>query len=224
MRLRLLGPVEFVKAISISAHADRRHNMSEKVVTAKGEVVQDPPLLKWLLSNPKAGWLWLIPRIWLGVVWFGHGQEKLVDPKWMQTGETLQGFWAKAVEGSQGGRPTIAFEWYRNFIQWLLDTQSYTWFSKVVVYGELIVGILLVIGAFTGFAALAGGFMNWNYMMAGSASTNPMLFLTAVGLIMAWKVAGYIGADYFLLRALGTPWHGKPAGTSSQQFQRPVTR
>jgi len=49
--------------------------------------------------------------------------------------------------------------------------------------------------------------MNWNYMMAGSASTNPMLFVISVGLILAWKVAGRIGADYFLLPAIGTPWH-----------------
>lgn len=35
-----------------------------------------------------------------------------------------------------------------------------------------------------------------------------MLFVTAVALILAWKVAGYIGADYFLLRWIGTPWRG----------------
>jgi thiosulfate dehydrogenase [quinone] large subunit len=202
----------------------RRPLMSERVVTEKGEIVQDPPMLKALLNNPKAGWFWLIPRVWLGIVWFRHAQEKLVDPQWMQTGETLKGFWENAVKGFEGGRPNIAFDWYRSFIQWLLDTQSYTWFSKLVAYGELIVGILLIVGAFTGLAALAGGFMNWNYMMAGSASTNPMLFLAAVGLIMAWKVAGYIGADYFLLRYLGTPWHGKPANTASPSVRTTATR
>ncbi|MBT4003565.1 MAG: hypothetical protein HOF10_09660 [Chloroflexi bacterium] len=51
--------------------------------------------------------------------------------------------------------------------------------------------------------------MNWNFMMAGSASTNPMLFVVALGLILAWKVAGYIGADRFLLRWIGTPWKEK---------------
>ncbi len=33
------------------------------------------------------------------------------------------------------------------------------------------------------------------YLMAGSASTNPMPFVVAVGLILAWKGAGRIGAD-----------------------------
>jgi len=51
--------------------------------------------------------------------------------------------------------------------------------------------------------------MNWNFMMAGSASTNPFLFVCAVAIILGWKVAGYIGADYVLLRWIGTPWAGK---------------
>jgi thiosulfate dehydrogenase [quinone] large subunit len=50
-------------------------------------------------------------------------------------------------------------------------------------------------------------------MMAGTASTNPMLFAIAVGLILAWKVSGYIGLDYYLLPLIGTPWHGHAAET-----------
>jgi thiosulfate dehydrogenase [quinone] large subunit len=42
--------------------------------------------------------------------------------------------------------------------------------------------------------------------MAGAASSNGLLLVTAVLLILAWKVAGYIGADFFLPRWLGTPW------------------
>jgi len=51
--------------------------------------------------------------------------------------------------------------------------------------------------------------MNWNFMMAGTASTNPVLLVVALGLIMAWKVSGYIGADFFLLPKIGTPWSVK---------------
>ena len=38
---------------------------------------------------------------------------------------------------------------------------------------------------------------------------------SAVALILGWKVAGYIGADYVLLRWIGTPWRGKVADTQS---------
>lgn len=42
--------------------------------------------------------------------------------------------------------------------------------------------------------------------LAGSASTNPVLFTLAIGLMLAWKVAGYYGVDRYLLPRLGTPW------------------
>jgi thiosulfate dehydrogenase [quinone] large subunit len=49
--------------------------------------------------------------------------------------------------------------------------------------------------------------MNMSFLLAGSGSTNPVMFTLAIGLILAWKVAGYYGLDRFLLPALGVPWH-----------------
>ena len=185
--------------------------MNTTVTTRKGEVVQDPPFLQKVTSHPLAALLWLPLRIWLGYQWFDAGLHKVADPKWVQTGEALLGYWTRAVAIPEApARPAISFEWYRAFIQGMLDAQAYTWFAKLVAYGELLIGVALILGAFTGIAAFFGGFMNWNFMMAGSASTNPLLFVIAVGLILAWKVSGYIGADFVLLRFLGTPWHGKP--------------
>ncbi len=173
----------------------------------KGTVVEEPGFVKWLLSSPKASWIWLILRVWLGYQWIEAGIEKVGNPGWVSTGEALKGFFVRAVAIPDApARPAIAFDWYRIFLQFMIDSQSYVWFSKLVTYGEILVGIGLILGAFTGVAAFFGGLMNWNFMMAGSASTNPMLFLVAVALILAWKVAGYIGADYFLLPIIGTPW------------------
>jgi thiosulfate dehydrogenase [quinone] large subunit len=172
----------------------------------KGRKIQDPPFAKVLLGDSRAGWLWLIPRVWLGYQWLEAGIAKLGNPGWTVTGEALKGFWTSAVAVPATGRPPIAFDWYRAFIQSLLNAGAYTWFSKVVVAGELLVGVGLVLGAFTGIAAFVGAFMNWNYMMAGSASVNPVYFVVAVGLILAWKVAGAIGLDHFLLPLIGTPW------------------
>jgi thiosulfate dehydrogenase [quinone] large subunit len=106
-------------------------------------------------------------------------------------------------------------------MQYLLDTQSYTWFAKLVAYGELLIGIALVVGAFVGVVAVFGAFMNWNYMMAGTASTNPVLFLLAILLILAWKVAGYVGLDRYLLPMLGTPW--KPGRVFEKRTGQQVT-
>ncbi|MBK8988745.1 MAG: DoxX family protein [Chloroflexi bacterium] len=177
-----------------------------KITTHRGEIIDDPQIIKTLLNDPRAGWLWLVLRVWLGWQWLSSGWGKIGNPAWMDGGQALRGFWQGAVAIPETGRPPIAFDWYRSFLQTLLDAQAYTWFAKLVVYGEVLIGIALILGAFTGVAAFFGAMMNWNFMMAGSASTNPMLFIIAVGLIMAWKVAGHIGADYFLLRWIGTPW------------------
>ena len=183
--------------------------MNSIVKTRKGEVVQDPPLVTRLTSHPLAGLLWLPLRIYLGYQWLDAGLGTMQNVKWVQTGEALMGYWQRAVAIPESGRPLISFDWYRAFIQGMLDAQAYTWFSKLVAYGEFMIGVALILGAFTGIAAFFGGFMNWNFMMAGSASTNPLLFVIAVGLILAWKVSGYFGADYVLLRYIGTPWKGR---------------
>ncbi len=189
------------------------------IVTRRGQVVQDPPFVQKLFNTPVAGLLWLPLRIWLGWQWLHAGLGKFENPKWMQTGEALKGFWTNAAAIPETGRPAITFDWYRAFIQTMLDAQAYTWFAKFVTIGEILIGVGLILGAFTGIAAFFGGFMNWNFMMAGSASTNPMLFVIAVGLILAWKVSGYIGADFFLLKWLGTPWGRKTA----QPAETPVS-
>lgn len=176
------------------------------IIARNGKTIKDPKLVRWLISNVRAAWLWLPLRLWLGYQWVNAAIHKIDNPAWVVTGEALKGFWSNAVAIPEAGRPTIALDWYRNFIQMLLDAQAWTWFAKLVVYGELIVGIALVLGAFTGIAAFFGAFMNWNFIMAGSASTNPLFLVIAIGLILAWKVAGYIGADYFLLRWIGVPW------------------
>ena len=180
------------------------------VKTRKGEIVQDPPLARRLLSDTRAGWLWLIPRVWLGYKWLEASSHKLGDAAWMQNGDALKGFWERAVLIPESGRPAITFDWYRAFLQAMLDAQAYTWFAKVVAIGETLVGIALIVGAFTGIAAFFGALMNFNFMLAGSASSNPVLFLIAIGLMLAWKVAGIAGADFFLLRRLGTPWQAVP--------------
>jgi thiosulfate dehydrogenase [quinone] large subunit len=179
------------------------------VKTRKGNVVQDPPFVQTLFNHTAFAWLWLALRLWIGYKWIDASLHKIENPAWTQTGEAIKGFWQSAVTIPESGRPAISFDWYRNFLQGLLDAEAHTWFAPLVAYGELLIGIALILGAFTGIAAFFGAFMNWNFMMAGSASSNPMLFLVAVLLILAWKTAGYFGADFFLLRWLGTPWQNK---------------
>ncbi len=181
--------------------------MATRVIVKAQETYADPVFARVLFSTTRFAWLWAIARAWLGWQWIDAARHKIGVEAWTGTGAALRGFWERAVQvPPPPARPPIAFDWYRNLLQYLLDTQSYTWFAKLVAYGELLVGAALILGAFVGIAAFFGGFMNWNFMMAGTASTNPLLFTVAILLILAWKVAGYYGVDRVLLPAIGTPW------------------
>jgi uncharacterized membrane protein YphA (DoxX/SURF4 family) len=48
-----------------------------------------------------------------------------------------------------------------------VNSETHTWFSKVIIFGELAVALGLILGAFTGIAAFSGGLMNWSFIMAG---------------------------------------------------------
>ena len=185
--------------------------LTERIKITEAETdpktIKDPPFARYLFASTQSAVIWMLLRIYLGYQWFEAGWHKVQDPKWMQTGEAIKGFWVRAVTIPDApGKPAIAIDWYRSGLQFLLDHQAYVWFGKLVALGEVLVGIALILGLFTGIAAFFGGFMNWNYLMAGTASTNPLLFAIATWLVLAWKVAGYYGLDHYVLPALGTPW------------------
>lgn len=176
------------------------------LLNRQNRIVNDPPLAQKLFNSTYAAWLWLPIRIWVGLQWIEAGLHKIEDPAWVSTGEALKGYWTRAVAIPAEGRPAISFDWYRDFLNMLLSAEAHVTFGKLIAYGEFLVGVGLIVGALTGFAAFFGALMNFNFMLAGSASTNPVLFILAIGIILAWKVSGRVGVDYFLLPLLGTPW------------------
>ena len=144
--------------------------------------------------------------MYIGYAWLEAGWHKLMDPAWMETGQGILGFWTRALGNAPNGKPIIAYDWYRAFIQFLIDSGSHPWFAKAIVFGEIAVGLGLIVGALVGVAAFFGALMNMSFLMAGTVSTNPVLFFAAILLILAWKNAGYLGVDRYLLPLLGTPW------------------
>ena len=169
-------------------------------------VMSDPPLARFLFSDVRMAWLWFVVRVYLGYEWLQAGLHKVVDPAWMGDGAALKGYWTRAVALPEGGRPPITYDWYRDFLNVLLLNETQVWFAKLVVWGEILIGGALILGALVGISAAFGALMNLTFMLAGSASTNPVLFLVAALLMLAWKTAGYWGLDRVLLPLLGTPW------------------
>jgi thiosulfate dehydrogenase [quinone] large subunit len=177
--------------------------------------IEGPAFARFLFGNSRAGLFWLPIRLFLGFAWLEAGWHKATSPGWLDGGTALAGFWKAAVAVPESGRPAITYEWYRSFLQLLLDNGAQSWFAWLITFGEIAVGVGLIVGALTGFAAFFGALMNMSFLLAGSASTNPVMFTLAVGVILAWKVAGYYGIDRYLLPMLGTPWHPIPSRSSA---------
>ncbi|MCC7451911.1 MAG: DoxX family protein [Anaerolineae bacterium] len=187
------------------------------MVTKQGTIVTNPPIARLLFEDTRFSVVWLVVRVLLGLAWIDAASHKLGVPGWMETGASLKGFWTNAIKvDAATGKGPIAFDWYRSFLQGMLDSGAYVWFAKLVAVGELLIGVALILGAFVGIAAFFGAFMNWNFIMAGTASTNPLLFVAAILLVLAWKTAGYYGADRVLLSWLGTPWGRRKAQSAAQ--------
>jgi uncharacterized membrane protein YphA (DoxX/SURF4 family) len=99
------------------------------------------------------------------------------------------------------GLAAITFEWYRDFLNPADQQRAQSWFAYLIVFGELAIGLGLIFGVLTGIAAFFGATMNMSFLLAGSASTNPILFFLGIGLMLGWRVAGYYGVDAGCSRA-----------------------
>lgn len=147
-------------------------------------------------------WAWLIVRVYVGWQWLEAGWTKLHSPVWTgdQAGLAVKGFLTGALQKAGGAHPDVQ-GWYAAFVDGFALHHTVL-FSYLVSYGELLVGIALILGMFTSVAAFFGAFMNMNYLLAGTVSINPLLLILEVLLIAAWRIAGYVGLDRFVLPRL----------------------
>ncbi len=176
-------------------------------------VIPEPKIAEFLFADTRVAWVWLLLRLYVGYEWVMAGWEKMTNAAWVgaHAGTAISGFLKGALAKAAGSNPAVA-GWYAWFISNVAIPHAAT-FSYIITLGELAVGIGLVLGAFTGIAAFFGAFMNLNYLFAGTVSTNPFLLLIQLFLILAWRNAGWLGIDRWLLPWLGVPW--KP-GTEFQ--------
>jgi thiosulfate dehydrogenase [quinone] large subunit len=130
--------------------------MALGLATTGRTAIEDPPLARFLFSDPLAAPLWLVLRVFLGYQWVTAGWHKVQDPAWMATGDGLKGFLTRAAAlPAAPARAAITFDWYRSFLQALLDAQVSTGFAKVVAVGELLIGVALILAwKVAGYAGL----------------------------------------------------------------------
>jgi len=176
----------------------------------KSYTIPESPFSKLLFSNTRISWFWFVVRIYVGWAWLQAGWHKVGDDNWTgeNSGAALSGFVRGALSKTEGAHPDVQ-AWYGWFLENVVLPNADMW-ALMVAYGETLIGLALIVGALTGIAAFFGLFMNLNFLLAGTVSTNPILFVLSIGLILAWRVAGFIGLDRYILPFLGTPW--QPGG------------
>ncbi len=190
-------------------------NRAELKASTPQEEFPEPPISRFFLGSSGAAALWFVVRMNVGAQWLLAGWEKAKDPTWGTSGVALKGFVTAAMAKAGGAHPSVQ-GWYASFLHdWVLPNAGF--FSFLVTWGEVAVGLGVLVGALTGIAAGFGVLMNLNYLLAGTVSINPVLGAFGLFLCFAWRVAGYIGVDRWLLPALGMPWK---RGTL---FQQPST-
>jgi len=144
--------------------------------------------------------VWLVVRVYVGYQWLMAGYGKFTNPAWIgaDTGKAITGFVNGALTKTAGDHPDVTM-WYAWFLKNVVLPNADTW-SYAITYGEMFVGAGLILGAFTFLAGFFGVVMNFNFLLAGTVSSNPILLVLTLLLMLAYRVAGYLGLDYYILK------------------------
>lgn len=163
----------------------------------KTYTITQPAFVHFFTADKVSAPLWFLIRLYLGYEWLSAGLDKVLNPAWFGSGAgaAIQGFVKGAVGKTVGAHPDVSM-WYASFLQDMVLPHATFW-SNFVAVGEMLVGLGLIVGLFTGVAAFFGFFMNLNFLFAGTVSVNPILLILALGLILARRVAGDWGLDRY---------------------------
>jgi thiosulfate dehydrogenase [quinone] large subunit len=188
--------------------------------SSSSEQFPEPPITKFFFASTGAAAMWFIIRMDVGAEWLLAGWAKITSPAWGVKGIALKGFVAGALAKTTGPNPAVQ-GWYAWFLQHIV--LPYTgFFSFLVSWGELLVGLGVLLGGLTGIAAGFGVLMNLNYLLAGTVSVNPILGMFGLFLCFSWRVCGWLGLDRVLLPRIGLPW--KPGPWLTLRDLRELTR
>ncbi|KPL58721.1 DoxX family protein [Rossellomorea vietnamensis] len=146
--------------------------------------------MRWW-ENQKVSAVWTVLRVWLGVQWLEAGWHKVND------GFDASGFLQGALANATGDHPAVQ-GWYAEFLKGFA-LPNVELFNVLIPWGEILVGVGLIVGFMTIPALLAGAFMNLNFLLAGTVSTNPILYTAAIILLFAGRGAYFWGADHWMI-------------------------
>src|SRR5215216_7380922 len=153
--------------------------------------IPEPNITRFLFADTRMAVVWLLLRLWLGYEWLHAAFGKWVEGGWVGKGAggVVKGFAQGAIAQTAGEHPQVT-GWYASFLENVVVPNAGA-FSYMVIFGETLVGLALILGAFTGIAAFFGIFMNASFIFAGTAGANPVMAIVGILLVLAWRVAGW---------------------------------
>jgi len=165
--------------------------------------------MRWY-KTPQAAVVWTVLRVWLGLQWIEAGYHKLTG------GFDAGGFLKGALANATGDHPAVQ-AWYADFLQ-QFAIPNVQIFNLLIPWGELLVGLGLVVGLATLPALIAGAFMNLNFMLAGTTSTNPILYTAAMILLFVGTGAYLFGLDRYTVPFIKGYFKKAPVKNSNTEF------
>lgn len=154
-------------------------------------------MFNFLRDNKIAAAVLTVLRVYIGYQWLVGGWAKITGGGFDATG-FIQG----AIANAQGENPTVQ-GWWAAFLE-TVALPGADIFTFLVMWGELLVGIALILGVFTNFAALMGILMNFAFLFSGTISTNGQMILLTLFLLVAGYNAGRFGLDRYVIPFLRT--------------------
>jgi thiosulfate dehydrogenase (quinone) large subunit len=210
----LTPPAPSISDVDHSRQAPTRDQSHNRNVLANDHNLR---VTDWLYRSRAASLIWLAVRLVLGYWWLNAGYQKIWGSEksafWFGGGAGVKGFATAGVLGSATGKSGASYGWWAGFLHNFVIPNA-SWIAKLISLGELAVGIALILGLFTGLAALGGFTLNMIYMFTGSAGVNPAYMILEVPLILAWRNAGYFGLDRY---ALNSAWLRSHFGGSTER-------
>lgn len=150
--------------------------------------------MNFLRNNSIAAAILTVLRVYLGWQWLTAGWGKVSN------GFDASGYLTGVVNNEM---VIEQYPTYHAFIENFAIPNSSV-FSFMVAWGELLVGLGLLVGVFTTAAVFFGMVMNFAFMFAGTVSSNPLLILISIFIIAAGYNAGHYGGDRWVIPYLRT--------------------
>lgn len=168
------------------------------------------------------GLFWLVLRLFVGYEFITAGWDKVTSGEWVGQ-NAIGGFMKGALtKAATGAHPEVQ-GWYVDLVNNVFLPNAVL-FSTLVALGETLVGLALILGIFTKFAAVNGAIMNLAFLGAGTSSSNPQMLVMQVAMVFGGAGVAYYGIDRwlmpFLARKLSRALEAEKAG--ALQTPRPV--